>query len=122
MASGRVLICNPVRVDGSGRVTLRNRKFLRKYEPVIPGPPPLDDLLYHEYQPRSLPPPTLCLAPPTPAQDLPVLSRPGATSPSHDGRDRPATRPVNPALLATPDMDDSHQSLGPPHLVMVMLP
>ena len=40
-----------VRVDGSGRVTLRNRKFLRKYTPVIsreplamlPGPtvPPL---------------------------------------------------------------------------------
>ena len=25
-----------VRVDGSGRVTLRNRKFLRRYTPVIP--------------------------------------------------------------------------------------
>jgi hypothetical protein len=28
-----------VRVDGSGRVTLRNRKFLRKYAPVIPRDP-----------------------------------------------------------------------------------
>ena len=28
-----------VRVDGSGRVTLRNRKFLRKYTPVIPRAP-----------------------------------------------------------------------------------
>ena len=28
-----------VRVDGSGRMTLRNRKFLRKYVPVIPRPP-----------------------------------------------------------------------------------
>ena len=28
-----------VRVDGSGRVTLRNRKFLRKYLPVIPRAP-----------------------------------------------------------------------------------
>ncbi|RUS76716.1 hypothetical protein EGW08_015519 [Elysia chlorotica] len=28
-----------VRVDGSGRVTLRNRKFLRKYVPVIPRAP-----------------------------------------------------------------------------------
>jgi hypothetical protein len=28
-----------VRVDGSGRVTLRNRKFLRKYTPVIPRDP-----------------------------------------------------------------------------------
>ena len=27
-----------VRVDGSGRVTLRNRKFLRKYTPVAPSP------------------------------------------------------------------------------------
>ena len=28
-----------VRVDGSGRVTLRNRKFLRKYLPAVPRPP-----------------------------------------------------------------------------------
>ena len=28
-----------IRVDGSGRVTLRNRKFLRKYVPVIPRAP-----------------------------------------------------------------------------------
>ena len=28
-----------VRVDGSGRITLRNRKFLRKYEPVIARAP-----------------------------------------------------------------------------------
>ena len=28
-----------VRVDGSGRVTLRNRKFLRKYIPVVPRTP-----------------------------------------------------------------------------------
>ena len=28
-----------IRVDGSGRVTLRNRKFLRQYVPVYPRPP-----------------------------------------------------------------------------------
>ena len=28
-----------VRMDGSGRVSLRNRKFLRKYVPVHPAPP-----------------------------------------------------------------------------------
>ena len=28
-----------VRVDGSGRVTIRNRRFLRKYIPVYPQPP-----------------------------------------------------------------------------------
>lgn len=33
-----------VRVDGSGRVTLRNRKFLRKYVPVYPSVLPSDDL------------------------------------------------------------------------------
>jgi len=36
-----------VRVDGSGRVTVRNRKFLRKYRPVVPAPPTrsiLDDM------------------------------------------------------------------------------
>ena len=33
-----------VRVDGSGRVTLRNRKFLRRYTPVIPRSIPHDFL------------------------------------------------------------------------------
>ena len=32
-----------IRMDGSGRVTLRNRKFLRKYIPVYPNPAPVDD-------------------------------------------------------------------------------
>ena len=34
-----------VRVDGSGRVTLRNRKFLRKYTPVYSKPNPMNDML-----------------------------------------------------------------------------
>ena len=29
-----------VRLDGSGRVTLRNRRFLRNYQPLNPKPPP----------------------------------------------------------------------------------
>ena len=33
-----------IRVDGSGRVTLRNRKFLRKYSPVYAHPAPIDDV------------------------------------------------------------------------------
>ena len=33
-----------VKVDGSGRVTLRNRKFLRRYNPVYPRSHPADDL------------------------------------------------------------------------------
>jgi len=34
-----------VKVDGSGRVTLRNRKFLRKYTPVYSKPNPMNDML-----------------------------------------------------------------------------
>ena len=34
-----------VKMDGSGRVTLRNRKFLRKIEPLIPRYLSLDDVL-----------------------------------------------------------------------------
>lgn len=38
-----------LRVDGAGRVTLRNRRFLRKYNPVRPTLPPkrtaLEDML-----------------------------------------------------------------------------
>ena len=37
-----------VRVDGLGRVILRNRKFLRKYLPVIPR----DPLVQRRYQPH----------------------------------------------------------------------
>lgn len=39
-----------IRVDGSGRVTIRNRKFLRKYTPVYTQTTPrtvLEDLRYH---------------------------------------------------------------------------
>ena len=43
-----------IRVDGSGRVTLRNRKFLRKYLPVIPRAP-----LAMSPGPPAVPPPPL---------------------------------------------------------------
>lgn len=50
-----------VRVDGSGRVTLRNRKFLRKYIPVIPRDPLLmapGPIMTSVPSPSSNPPPT----------------------------------------------------------------
>ena len=34
-----------VKMDGSGRVSLRNRKFLRKIQPLVPRYVSLDDLL-----------------------------------------------------------------------------
>ena len=42
-----------IRIDGSGRVTLRNRKFLRKYIPVIQREP----LLNYPSQVKSTQPP-----------------------------------------------------------------
>ena len=49
-----------IKVDGSGRVTLRNRKFLRRYLPVIPEPRKISidtDLLFEKLSKRlsSLP-------------------------------------------------------------------
>ncbi len=44
-----------VRVDGSGRMTIRNRKFLRKYTPVQIQPPQYDirdDLQRSTYRPH----------------------------------------------------------------------
>ena len=35
--------CTPGSIFNDGRVTLRNRKFLRKYIPVYPNPAPVDD-------------------------------------------------------------------------------
>ena len=76
-----------VRVDGSGRHTLRNRKFLRKYTPTHPSPRPrsiLDDLAHlppalQPTPPLPLPiqvPPTPLDGPPSPAPSLPPASLP----------------------------------------------
>ena len=53
-----------VKVDGSGRVTLRNRRFLRKFTPIIsPEPPqPIDIDLGRRL---ALTPPPPCTIPPT---------------------------------------------------------
>ena len=46
-----------VRVDGSGRITLCNHKFLRQYVPVQTQPPrhTIDDDLWHITKPLSKP-------------------------------------------------------------------
>jgi len=50
-----------VRVDGSGRITIRNRRFLRKYTPVFQPDRRsiLDDLKYLPTNPVDQPSPTL---------------------------------------------------------------
>lgn len=62
-----------VRVDGSGRVTLRNRKFIRKYIPVLPRQPMI-----------NRPGPTVVpqLEPPPQAQSHPDPVQPNSNSPA----------------------------------------
>ncbi|KAK7489609.1 hypothetical protein BaRGS_00019243 [Batillaria attramentaria] len=72
-----------VRVDGSGRVTLRNRKFLRKYTPVVPRTPllmapghthPSPSVTHAELPPtppQPIPPVAPTITPPTPARPTP---------------------------------------------------
>ena len=72
-----------IRVDGSGRVTLRNRKFLRKYIPVIPREPL-----------TMLPGPTT----PVVKHQEPLISQPTAPQVQHTvptrSRASPETSPV----------------------------
>ena len=88
-----------VRVDGSGRVTLRNRKFLRKYMPVLPRAPL-----------AMAPGPAAVLIPPakvaTPASRSPVLPpstkpHPPHTDPSDTADDSPGL-PAPPPVIQTP--------------------
>ena len=65
-----------VRVDGSRRVTLRNRKFLRKFQPAIQR---LQKLPQHHEQTKIPTSPTVALPPP-PA--IPPLTSPPANKPA----------------------------------------
>ncbi|KAK3881918.1 hypothetical protein Pcinc_009183 [Petrolisthes cinctipes] len=65
-----------VRVDGSGRLTLNNRKFLRKYLPVIPRAP-------------------LAMGPGPTAIALPQVNLPTIITPHHNSSSSPST-PVGP--------------------------
>ena len=118
-----------VRVDGSGRVTLRNRKFLRKYIPVIPRAPimtapgharglptthnmptaPDTTSPRPPFQP-SPPPPTETQDPPTPNPQPPVPAstpRPLATLPSASGPVQAAAEPTT----RTPSAKDIPRAL-----------
>ena len=92
-----------VRVDGAGRVTLRNRRFLRKYNPVRPTLPPkrtdLEDMLVPQ-MPMTLTPgpptstgPTLSFTPP--ASDPVDCAVPPMTLPASGPVDR-AAPPITP--------------------------
>ena len=87
-----------VRIDGSGRVTLRNRKFLRKYIPVIPRHPLM-----------SRPGPTVIQQPPVnippPAEPAKPQHTVPTTPPKQETRiytRSQSTIPSTPKLVSTP--------------------
>ena len=93
-----------IRIDGSGRMTTRNRKFLRKYFPVQTTPPHLtiDDDLRHlamlshrqPEPPVSTPAPAEMSPQPSPAKPLPEPT-PAAMTPDHHS---PGLKPIAPLL------------------------
>nr|KAG5706167.1 hypothetical protein BaRGS_025789 [Batillaria attramentaria] len=103
-----------VRVDGSGRVTLRNRKFLRKYTPVVPRTPlltapghthPSPSVTHAELPPtppQPIPPVAPTITPPTPASSsAPLVHSPQTPAPDCPSTLPPMT-PVPPSQLVPP--------------------
>lgn len=87
-----------VKIDGSGRVSLRNRRFLRSYTPASPtiaGPTPAAPLMPVDYQHvEDVPEPTLKPddAPTLPATDVPRAAVPDTSLPPPQA-DVPQTQP-----------------------------
>ena len=98
-----------VKMDGSGRVTLRNRKFLRKFIPVQPREPRLtihNDLPFQPHPPSSSPTTTPPFSPPVTADAnstpdaTPSVSTPPPGAPLMDSV--PAETPTHPATPLPP--------------------
>ena len=106
-----------MRIDGSGRVTLRNRKFLWQYVPVQTPPPKqtVDDDLRHISRPLfqptatppSLPSPASTLAAP-PRDQLPAPATGGPIAqgtPPFPSHKTPAPEAASPPPPVTPTLD-----------------
>ena len=86
-----------VRVDGSGRGTLRNRQFLRKYTPVLARPEPTMATRWTAPQPYI--PPTPQSSPTT----LPATTKgPLENPPTEDASTAPAVQPATPIRQSQP--------------------
>ncbi len=109
-----------IKTDGSGRITVRNRRFLRKFNPIHTQPPPrsiYDDLPVRStvldpvatpLPPSSVPPTMSVEPPPAPLPQSPGTL--GCTIP-------PASPEPSPQSAGTPRRIISPASLGPatPH-------
>ena len=85
-----------VRVDGSGRMTTRNRKFLRKYVPVH-RPPPLRDIS-EDYRPQ----PAEIIPPPIDNLSREPIPTPGENAADNGGSPQPDKLPTTPAKPGSP--------------------
>ena len=93
-----------IKIDGSGRVTLRNRRFLRKFTPVVlvsPGLPALGSAA----PPTTDPPGTTDVSDADPALQSPT---PAPSAPPDEDRTPAATDTRVPD-----DVTDHHQPRGP---------
>lgn len=123
-----------VRVDGSGRVTLRNRKFLRKYTPVIPRAPimmapghtPTLPTARAEpktsHVPVSKPPPqpdsSLPTGPPHPTVTNPQPPAPVSSAPPQP----PLTSDPGPVAETTPPSTSKATVVGVPRALRALMP
>ena len=115
-----------IKVDGSGRVTLRNCKFLRKYLPVITPAKPRSilDNLRPPIPPQiiknllSQHPPSLTNTPPSPVAKTPPS--PNETHPVPDDSPPPLAQPPSPISLP-PDHTPAGSAPSQPIIGLCML-
>ena len=121
-----------IKFDGSGRVSLRNRKFLRKFEPVIPSEPRrtiLDDMLRQtstqpSHTPDHRPAESNTMKVPTPHMmvplDLPIHEGENQSAPS-DGSSG-STAPSDASKGSTMPSDTSKASTVPQAIQVQRMP
>ena len=109
-----------IKVDGSGRVTDRNRQFLRQFTPVTPsqpGPRP-DNVIVPtpvaEPEPQRMVEPEPVAPPPQPVE-IPLGTNPGAQVPS-------TPTPVAPSTPTSPATPESPSFVTPPTTPTTVLP
>ena len=103
-----------VMLDGSRRITLRNRKFLRAFTPVSTAPLPVTQVVPSPLRPAT--PPTLSVPyPGTPTS--PMTSEPSSDSPHHaQARARSPDPPQPPETIQPmppPATESEHMSTDP---------
>ena len=117
-----------VRVDGSGRVTLRNRKFLRKYSPVVPHAPvaalpplPLAPHTSHSNAEKANvgPKNVMRVVPPSPPPIPPPTHQPTEPTPcSPNDMNRETLVPATPPLVAIEPTPNDPSDPNPSQVVI----